>query len=215
MKKMKKQLTKTLNKNQILEEMFKVLIPATWIVNFEDGKTETSKTHESFLDISQERRDNITSFQLKIDDTRFIISNKTKDGELIKGFFYHVKEARKILMGAFQNVVLPFYAERIGFCYNNKGDSVVYRLDHSSLINKITQKMKIIGKMIDDNTPISKIDKLISKPIKYTYEADKYYENIVDVKLNIALFGKLNELKEMVTAPHAYMKREGSTNASS
>lgn len=215
MKKMKKQLIKTLNKNQILEEMFKVLIPATWIVNFEDGKTETSKTHESFLDISQERRDNITSFQLKIDDTRFIISNKTKDGESIKGFFYHIKEARRVLMGSLQGVVLPFYAERIGFCYNNKGDSVVYRLDHSSLINKITQKMKIIGKMIDDNTPISKIDKLISKPIKYTYEADKYYENIVDVKLNIALFGKLNELKEMVTAPHAYMKREGSINASS
>ncbi len=197
-----------MDKKTIITDLYTVIEPAVWIANFKDGSTITSKTHESFNDISIERRKDIVSFQLKIDDNRFIINRKDENGDLINGFFYHIKEGRKVLQGGYQGVNLGFFAERIGFCFNSTGDSVAIRVDHSKLVGKIGKRMR------DDIEPLlekdndEEIDKLISEPIKYSIQSDFYRENIVDLRLNIALFGQLEQLEEMGTAPRSYMNNE-------
>ena len=196
------------NKIQILTDFYTLVTPAVWIANLKDGSTITSKTHESFNDISTEQRQDIVSLQLKIDDNRFIINRKDKNGNLINGFFYHIKEGRHTMMGKYQGSNLEFYAERIGFCYNNKGDSVAIRVDHSRLIQKIGKRMRTDIEPLIDIGHEKEIDKLISEPIKYSIQSDFFHENVVEKRINIALFGQLEDLEEMGTAPRSYMNNE-------
>ena len=196
------------NKIQILTDFYTVVTPAVWIANLKDGSTITSKIYKSFNDIPLERKNDIVSLQLKVDDSRFIINRKDKDGNLINGFFYHIKEGRHTMMGAYQGANLEFYAERIGFCYNNKGDSVALRVDHSKLVEKIGKRMREDIEPLIDIGHEKEIDKLISKPIKYSIQSDFFHENVVEKRLNIALFGQLEKLEEMATPPRTYMNNE-------
>ncbi len=206
-----------LEKKQIIQDLYTAIEPAVWIANFKDGSTETSKKYESFNDISSERKEQLVSLQLKVDDNRFIINRKKDDGSLIDGFFYHIKEGRHTMMGGYQGVNLEYFAERIGFCYNSNGDSVAIRIDHSKFVSKIGKLMR------DDVEPIlynekavenkeNEIDKLINEPIKYSIQSDFYRENVIDKRLNIALFGQLEQLEEMGTAPRSYMNNEEITD---
>lgn len=196
------------NKTQILTDFYTIVTPAVWIANLKDGSTITSKTYESFNDISLERKNDIVSLQLKVDDNRFIINRKKDDGSLIDGFFYHVKEGRTTLQGKYQGSNLEFYAERIGFCYNNKGDSITIRVDHSKLVDKIGKRMRDKIEPLIDIGHEKEIDTLINQPIKYSIQSDFYRENLIDKKINIALFGQLEQLEEMGTAPRSYMNNE-------
>ena len=195
------------NTNEILETLWQTIQPATWIINYKDGMTESSKKYEAFYDIPLERRKDIVSMQLKVDDDRFIINTKNNE-EISDGFFYHIKEGRKVFMGKYQGANLGFFAERIGFCYNKEGDAKVIRLDHSKILPKIIARMDIITELIDKDADSDEIDKLINEPIKYSMQTDFYDENIVDKKVNIALFGKLEDLEEMGTPPRIYMNNE-------
>lgn len=202
-----------LDKNQIIQDLYTAIEPAVWITNFKDGSTETSKKHESFNDISFERKKDIVSFQLKVDDNRFIINRKRDDGSLIDGFFYHIKEGRTTLQGNYQGINIEFYAERIGFCYNSNGDSIAIRISHSNFVNKIGKRMRdkiepILYNEIAVENKEDEIDKLINEPIKYSIQSDFYHENVIDKKINIALFGQLEKLEEMGTAPRSYMNNE-------
>lgn len=197
-----------LDKKEIIKDLYTAIEPAVWIVNFKDGSTETSKKYESFNDIPIERKKDIVSLQLKVDDNRFIINCKKDDGGLIDGFFYHIKEGMQTMMGNYQGVNLKFYAERIGFCYNNKGDSVVIKIDHSKLVQKIGKRMREDIEPLIEISHEKEIDELISKPIKYSIQSDFYHENVIEKRINIALFGQLEQLKEMATPPRTYMNNE-------
>ncbi len=197
-----------MEKTEILTDLYSVLEPAVWIANFKDGSTITSKTHESFNDIPIEDRTNIVTLQLKIDDNRYIINRKLQDDSIVDGFFYHIKEGRHLMMGAYQGTNLEFFAERIGFCYNNNGDSVTIRVDHGKLVAKIGKRMRDKIEPLIDTEKEHEIDKLLNKPIKYSIQSDFYHENIVEKRLNIALFGQLDQLEEMGTPPRSYMNNE-------
>ncbi len=197
-----------LDKKEIITDLYTAIEPAVWIANFKDGSTETSKKYESFNDISIERKKDIVSFQLKVDDNRFIINRKRDDGSLIDGFFYHIKEGRKNMMGQYQGVNLEYFAERIGFCYNNKGDSAAIRIDHSKFVSKIGKRMREEVEPLLDENKEDEIDTLINQPIKYSIQSDFYRENLIDKKINIVLFGQLEDLEEMGTAPRSYMNNE-------
>ena len=116
------------------------------------------------------------------------------------------------MMGKYQGVNLKFFAERIGFCYNNKGDSVAIRVDHSKLVQKIGKRMRTdIEPLLEheeDENKEKEINKLINEPIKYSIQSDFFHENVVEKRINIALFGQLEQLEEMATPPRTYMNNE-------
>jgi hypothetical protein len=218
--------------SEILEQMFSSLEPALWIANFKDGTSISSKNGLEFLDIPFEKRKEITALRLKLDGKNYTISRKVND-ELVDGFFYHIKAGRKGMMGFFQGRNIPFVEERIGFCYNSNGDALTIKLDHGGFVvatHKRFMKMRDIL-TVDPNISDEELEKKLGRNINFRTELLNFRENIAfkdyfvdgvatvkvgpsefrnSFAVNVARFGRLEELDELGTPPHVKIDSEES-----
>lgn len=174
----------------VLKDLYGALKPALWIVNFIDGQSTSSKKHESFLDLTSEERQKAQAFRLILGANKYTISRKV-NGELVSGFFYHIKAAYKSIFGSVQGMVMPFVEERMGFCYNQNGDAITIMFDHMGYIRGVNRKMLRIQALVSRNTmggsPSSiqlsetigqQVDEILAEPIKYSNKIETYKENI-------------------------------------
>lgn len=196
--------------SQVFNSMYKTLTPAVLIVNFNDGSSLTNKQHEGFLTIKKvSPAKRLQAVRLQLDNNTYSISRKDPKNLDLPGFFYHIKEGRATIMGKY-DIEIPFFAERIGFCYNSKGDSICIRLDHGSFVKGMSGKISRINSALNSlivynqkkkakdkkgmKEAKKEINKILAEPISYRVNVSFYKENIVEKKVSTSLFGKLEEL---------------------
>ncbi len=194
--------------SEMLNTLYASLEPAVWIVNFSDGQSVSSKQFEDFASedddkkgIPYERRQGIVAFRLKEGDQTYTITRKRPEG-VIKGFFYHIKAGRSTVMGEY-NTELPIVEERFGCCYNRKGDALCILIDHSAFLREVHRRKEKCKELFGEvgQAPTEEIEKILYAPVTYQSRVDAYYENIVERRVNIALFGSLDDLEEVDTPP--------------
>jgi hypothetical protein len=131
----------------LYEEQFVNLKPLNWTVNFSDGKSGNKKQYKDFHLIPEERRKEIRSMRIQSGDKQITISRKVGD-RIVEGFFYHILAGRKTAMGSIIGLDIGYFEERIGFCYNNNGDGMCVKIDHSSYIVAVKKKFDKIRDII-------------------------------------------------------------------
>ena len=136
------------------------------IVNFSDGETiafTPERDEESFFDIPLLRRMEIMSLRLQLNQETFTISRKA-GGKTLPGFFYHLIERARGMMGSVAGLTSPVLSERIGFCYNAHGDSIAIAIDYRGLVNE-WQKRVVKIKKLEKKVRVSEKKAMRLKPM--------------------------------------------------
>lgn len=190
-----------------IDIIYHSLTPLTWIVNFFNGTSDSSKNNESFLDLDDEKRRDIVAFRFLVENNKFTMTKKIGPKEYIKGVFYHIKEGRDTVFGQFMGLKIPYFAERIGFVYNQMGDAYVIRIDHGGYLREVRKRIKKVEDTLNVPIAMKITDKVLEKykdkclrilnsPITYKINVEIYKENIFTKGSMIALsqFGTLDDL---------------------
>lgn len=177
--------------NALILEQYQALKPLEWTVNFSNGTSGNRKKYKEFHLIPMEKRKEIRAMRFISGDKNITVSRKT--GDIIsEGFFYHIKAARKTMMGVQQGLDIPYFEERIGFCYNSNGDARCVMIDHSGYVAAVGKKFEKIRDILaglPNNHPelqkehinldaIPEIKKILDKDIVYGINIRDYDENI-------------------------------------
>jgi hypothetical protein len=195
-----------------VQSAYNSLQPFTWIVNFENGySTSSKKQNNDFNTISKTDKQRISALRVRIDKDKIYTIRKT-----CPSIFYHIKAGRSTLAGKYPELSPPLVKERFGCCYNKQGDSFAIEFDNHPFIQEIGARMKVVesqqphyehekhGLIIDYSqfvfTPEMK--KELMRPVVYRPRIIYYpKENILSKRVNVALFGPLEELEESGTPP--------------
>jgi len=175
-------------------------LKANWTLNLRTGENLNSEMFpEGFLTIPQEQRDQIVAMHFVVGNKKFSINRKITINEEIHyldGFFYHILAGKRRM---FADGNIPFMEERFGFCYNSKGDAAVVYFDHMNFWRELQRKgdklyeMKNNPKTANNKSEIKRVE---NDPVNYQTKIKFYTDNIVQKRVNHALFGKLEDLPE-------------------
>ncbi len=159
-------------------------------------------------------RNNIVAFRFLVDQNKYTLTRKI-DKDYIDGFFYHIKEGRSTILGKL-GLDVPYFAERVGFCYDLLGNATTIRVDHSGYLREVEKRIKEIEQILmvpptlQVNNAVkerykNKIIRILNKNITYKMNVEIYHENIIDKRVNVSLFGSLDILpSEPVSLPRVY-----------
>lgn len=176
------------------------LPPLTWVVNYRNGTSISSKQQPEFLDLPE--KENIVAMRILVGENKYTVTKKVNK-DYLAGFFYHIKAGYKAIIGS-MHANFEYTEERIGFCYNQLGDAVCIRFSHGGYLQEVTRRIKAVQKLLhvpisfketDENMEVirEKARNILDKPLSYKLNVEFYQENLFEKRVAISRFGNIDD----------------------